>query len=154
MMHSSRWDGDTAVVSWDDLRMKTDTDKLTASLEQIKPATTEDGKVIQDQVKLAGGAVVRAVELVKRYRQGGAAQNEAPFGSYRVEVVKPGAKEPTVLMDEAGFFMIYPSPDGKEAAARCSKTLDAIFKTANPGEDVLFVIDGKGETADKIDLAK
>ncbi len=49
MMHSSRWDGDTAIVSWDDLRMKTDTDKLTASLEQIKPAKTEDGKVIQDQ---------------------------------------------------------------------------------------------------------
>ncbi len=72
----------------------------------------------------------------------------------RVEVVKPGAKEPTVLMDEAGMFMIYPSPDAKRAVVKCSKTLDAIFKTANPGEDVLFVIDGKGETADKIDLAK
>jgi hypothetical protein len=150
MMYSSHWDGDTAVVSWDDVRVTTDTDKLTVSLEQIKPAVSEDGKVIQDQVKLAGGAVVRAVELVGRYRQGKSAFNEERS---RVEVVKPGVKEPKILMDAAGMFMIQPSPDGKKAVVRCSKSLEAIFTTANPNEDVLFVIDGAGDVADKIDLS-
>ncbi len=153
LMHSSHWDGSTAVVSWDDLRLKIDAEKLTATLETIKPAMSADDKVIQDQVKLAGGAVVRAVELTKRY------QKEPPpdgpqFGRYRLEVVKPGAKEPKTLMDDAGFFMIYPSPDGKKAVVKGAKSLDAIFTTSNPGEDMLFVIDGAGDVTDQIDLAK
>jgi dipeptidyl aminopeptidase/acylaminoacyl peptidase len=154
LMHSSRWDGSTAVVSWDDLRVKIDADKFTASLEHIKPALSDDGKVIQDQLRLPGGGVVRAVELIKRYRKDGAANDQYPFGEYRVEVVKQRAKEPNTLMEGAGYFMIYPSPDGKKAAVRCSKSMDAIFKPSNAGEDMLFVIDGQGDVTDKIDLGK
>src|SRR5260370_36414609 len=42
LMHSSRWDGSTGVVSWEDLRVKIDADKLTASLEHIQPALSDD----------------------------------------------------------------------------------------------------------------
>ena len=154
MLHSSHWDDSTAVVRWDDIQVKIDAEKLTATLEQIKPAMSEDGKVIQDQVRLAGGGVVRAVELVKRYKMEPAKQDEPFFGSYRVEVLKQGAKEPKTLMDQTGFFLINPSPDGKKAVVKCSKSLDAIFKPSNPGEDMLYVIDGAGDVADKIDLAK
>ena len=154
LMHSSRWDGSTAVVSWDDLRVKIDADKLTATAEHFKPALSDDGKIIQDQLRLPGGGVVRAVELTKRYRKDGPANDQYPFGEYRVEVVKQGAKDPKTLMDDAGFFMIHPSPDGKKAVVRCSKSMDAIFKSSNPGEDMLFVVDGEGDVTDKIDLAK
>ena len=154
MMHSSRWDGSTAVVSWDDVRVKIDADKLTASVEQIKPAMSEDKKVIQDQVRLADGGVVRAVELTKRYRKDGLSDNEYPFGQYRVEVLKQGAKEPKTLMDGAGYFMISPSPDGKKAVVKCSKTLEAIFTESKPDQDMLFLIDGLGDVTAKIDLAK
>jgi dipeptidyl aminopeptidase/acylaminoacyl peptidase len=153
LMHSSRWDGSTAIVSWDDVRVKIDADKFTASLEQFKPALSEDKKIIQDQVRLADGGVVRAVELTKRYRKDGG-ETLFPFGSYRVEALKQGAKEPKVLMDEAGYFMIYPSPDGKKAVVKCSKTQEAIFTESKPDQDVLFLIDSLGDVATKIDLAK
>jgi hypothetical protein len=76
------------------------------------------------------------------------------FGSFRVEVVKPGAKEPKVLMDEAAFYRIAPAPDGKHAVVKCSKTLEAILKEPKAGQDMLYVIDGDGSVADTIDLAK
>jgi hypothetical protein len=176
MMHSSHWDGSTAVVSWDNVRVTIDADKRTAALEHFKPALSVDKLVVQNEVRLAGGGVVRAVELEKRYRArspwayffllrfDGAAEltrhsEEAPqgdsdWGRYRIEVVKPGAMEPTVLMDEAGFFLISPSPDGKRAVVHCSKSLGAIFTESKPGQDVLFLIDGDGGTAATIDLAK
>ena len=96
MMYASRWDGSTAVVSWNDERVKIDADKLTASLEHFKPTLSADKKVIQEEVRLSGGGAIRAVELTKRYKAEGQGQNEPFFGSYRVEVVKPGAKEPKV----------------------------------------------------------
>ena len=79
---------------------------------------------------------------------------EGWFGSYRVEVIKQGAKEPQTLMDGAGLFMIYPSPDGKKAVVKCSKTLEAIFVEPKPEQDMLYLIDGTGDVAAKIDLAK
>jgi len=154
LMHSSRWDGSTAIVSWDDLQVKIDADKLTASLEHIKPAMSADDKVIQDQVRLSGGGIVRALELTKRYRKDGLSDQQHPFGEYRVEVVKQGAKEAKTLMDGAAYFMIYPSPDGKKAVVKCSKSLDAIFTESKPDQDVLFVVDGIGEVTAKIDLSK
>ncbi|HVS36527.1 MAG TPA: hypothetical protein VMS17_13265 [Gemmataceae bacterium] len=154
MMYSSHWDGDTAVVSWDDMRVATDADKLTASLEKIKPETTADGKVIQDQVKLADGGMVRAVELTKRWGQKHDPDDPYRYGRYRVELLKPGANEPKVLMDAAAMFMIQPSPDGKKAVVRYSKSEDAIFKTSNPNEDLFYVIDGGGDVTDKIDISK
>ena len=154
LMHSSRWDGSTSVVSWDDLRVKIDADKLTASLEHIKPALSDDGKVIQDQLRLPGGGVVRAVERSKRYRKDQPPNDQYPFGEYRVEVVKQGAKEPKTLMDSAGSFMIYPSPDGKKAVVLCATTLEAMFGESKPEQDMLFVIDGLGDVTAKIDRAK
>jgi dipeptidyl aminopeptidase/acylaminoacyl peptidase len=154
LMHSSRWDGSTAVVSWSDLRVKIDAEKLTASLDHIKPAMSADKHVIQDQVHLAGGGVIRAVELTKRYQTAPRNQDDPPFGSYRVEVVKQGAKEAQTLMDGAGLFMIYPSPDGKKAVVKCSKTLEAIFTEATPEADMLYLIDGMGDVTAKIDLSK
>ena len=109
--------------------------------------------MIQQQVQLSGGGVVRAVELSTRYKKD-RDPGDPPFGSYRVEVVKQGAKEPKTLMDDAGFFMIYPSPDGKKAVVKCSKSLEAIFTESNPEQDMLFLIDGLGDVAAKIDLAK
>ena len=153
-MHASRWDGSTAVVSWDDTCVKIDADKMTGARELFKPAITADKKVIQEQAQLAGGGVIRAVELTKRYQSGERPQGEPLLGSYRVEVVKPGAKEPKVLMDGAGFFLIDPSPDGKKAVVKCSKTLEAIFIEPKPEQNMLFVIDGDGDVADTIDLAK
>ena len=102
---------------------------------------------------MAGGGVVRAVELSKRYQEKPAAEKPS-FGRYRIEVVKQGAKEAKTLMDDAGFFMIYPSPDGKRGVVKCSKSLDAIFTESKPDQDVLFLIDGLGNVADKIDLVK
>ena len=69
-------------------------------------------------------------------------------------MVKQGAKEAKTLMDGAAYFMIYPSPDGKKAVVKCSKSLDAIFTESKPDQDVLFLIDGLGNVADKIDLVK
>ncbi|HVS38929.1 MAG TPA: hypothetical protein VMS17_25450, partial [Gemmataceae bacterium] len=63
-------------------------------------------------------------------------------------------KEPKVLMDAAGMFMIQPSPDNKKAVVRCSKSLDAIFTTSHPREDLFFVIDGAGDVTDTIDVAQ
>jgi dipeptidyl aminopeptidase/acylaminoacyl peptidase len=140
-MHSSRWDGSTAVVSWDDLRLKIDTDKLAFAWEHFTPALSEDKKVIQDQVQLAGGTVIRAVELTKRYTK-----DQPPLpshGKYRVEVLKKGTKEPKVLMDDAVYFMISPSPDGKKAVVKCAKEpLDW---------DLFFLIDESGDVAAQID---
>jgi hypothetical protein len=56
-------------------------------------------------------------------------------------------------MDEADFFTIAPSPDGKSALVRGAKSLEAMFE-AKAGEDWLFLIDGKGEVAAKVDTAK
>jgi hypothetical protein len=158
MLHSSRWDDSTAVVSWDDRRLKIDTDKLTATVDQIKPAMSADGKLIQDQVKLAGGAVVRAVELRTRYPKPTNDPNwpnhwEGPQrGRFRVEVVKPNENEPTTLMHEAFVFMIDPSPDGKKAVVKCMKASESAKSKSD--QDMLFLIDGNGDVADKIDLAK
>ena len=153
LMHASRWDGPAAVVSWNDVRVKIDPDKASGAVEKFKPALSEDKKVIQQQVRLVGGGVVRAAELTKRYTAD-RGQGDPPFGSYRVEVLKQGAKEPKTLMDGAGFYMIYPSPDGKKAVVKCSKSLEAIFTDSNPEQDSLFLIDGLGDVAAKIDLAK
>jgi hypothetical protein len=154
LMHASHWDGSTAVVSWNDVRVKIDADKLTATLEHFKPAMSGDKKIIQEEVKLAGGAVIRAVELAKRYQAEPKPPDVPFFGSCRVEVVAPGAKEAKTLMDSANFFMIYPSPDGKNAVVKCSKSLEAIFTESKPDQDMLYLIDGKGDVAAKIDLSK
>ena len=57
-------------------------------------------------------------------------------------------------MDNAGFFMIYPSPDGKQAVVKCSKTLNAIFTESKPEQDMLFLVDGAGGVTAEIDLTK
>jgi hypothetical protein len=57
------------------------------------------------------------------------------------------------MMDEADFFTIAPSPDGKSALVRGAKSLEAMME-AERGEDWLFLIGGKGEVATGIDAAK
>jgi hypothetical protein len=152
MLHCSRWDGSTATGSWGEVRITIDADKLTATKETIKPDLSPDKKPIQCQVKLADGAVARAVELYPRYgKEKG--PNIPIFGRYRLEVLKPGEKEAKTVMEEADFFMIQPSPDGKQAVVRGAKSLEAMF-TAREGEDWLYLIDAKGEVAAKIDTAK
>ncbi len=155
LMHASHWDGSTAVASWDDVRVKIDPDKAVGTVEHFKPALSEDKKVIQEQLQLPAGGVVRARGVdqalsSKNHRSG----NEPPFGSYRIEAVKQGARGPKVLMDNAGFYMIYPSPDGKKAVVKCSKSLDAILTESKPDQDMLFLIDGTSEVTAEIDLAK
>jgi hypothetical protein len=145
MMYSSRWDGSTAEVCWDGARIKLGTDKLTGSLEYFKPAQSDDAKVIQDQVQLAGGGVVRAVELAGRYKDKDPDFNNR-VGKYRLEVLKQGRKEPKVIMEETGCFMINPSPDGKKAVVWCSSSAEA--------EAVLFLIDGGGDVAARVKLSK
>jgi hypothetical protein len=147
-LHDSRWEKGKAVVAWNDLRLAIDSTNATMTLEEIKPELTADKRVIEVQKSLGGGAVVRAAELTPRYGGGG-----APVGRFRLEVVKPGAKEATTLMDEADFFTIQPSPDGKSALVRGAKSIEAMME-AKPGEDWLYLIDGKGEVAAKIDTAK
>lgn len=152
LMHESRWDGSTAVVSWDDVRLKLDPSKAVGTIEHFKPAFSDDKKVIQEQFRLPGGGIVRIVEQIRRFKNH--PPDEPFFGASRVEVVKQGAKEPKVLMDGAGFFMIYPSPDGKRAVVKCSKSLEAVFTEAKPQQDMLFLIDGAGDVAAEIDLSK
>jgi dipeptidyl aminopeptidase/acylaminoacyl peptidase len=153
LMHSSRWDGSKATASWGDVRIVVDTDKLTATRETIKPALTADKKVIQHQVELAGGAVIRAAELVPRYTKEPRGGGEPGFGRYRLEVLKPGEKEPKTVADPVDYFMIYPSPDGKTAVVRGAKTGEGMFEN-HPGDDLLYLIDAKGDVAAKIDTAK
>jgi hypothetical protein len=153
LIYASHWNGPTAVVSWGDVRVKINSDKAVGTLEHIKPALTDDKKVIQQQIRLSEGGVIRIVELKQRFntdRESG----DSLFGSYRVEVIKQGAKEPKILMDGGDFGMIYPSPDGKKAVVKCSKSLDAIFTESKPDQDMLFLIDAHGNVTDKIDLSK
>jgi hypothetical protein len=93
------------------------------------------------------------VELIPRYTKDPRGPGEPGFGRYRLEVVKPGAKEAKTLMEEADFFSISPAPDGKAALVHGAKSMEAMFE-AKPGDDLLFLIDAKGEVAAKIDTAK
>jgi dipeptidyl aminopeptidase/acylaminoacyl peptidase len=152
-LHSSHWEKGRAVVAWNGSRVAIDPDKTEMTLETFKPELTADKEIIADQATLECGAVVRAVELVSRWSPNNPETYRVDFGRYRLELVKPRAKEATVLMDEAMLFAIQPSPDGKSALVRGAKSIEAMME-AKPGEDWLFLIDGKGEVAAKIDTAK
>ena len=81
LMHASHWDGSTAVVTWDGLRVKIDTDKGVGTGEQFKPSFSADKKLIQQEVRLSAGGGVRAVELCAATRRMRALATCTPAGT-------------------------------------------------------------------------
>ncbi len=139
-----RWDDEVAVLRASDDLIRVDTKALKATQETTPPPLTADKKWIHDQFRLAGGAVVRLVELDPAHADKPPSNDKKPL--LRVEVQKPDEKEAKTLMDDAEFAVIDPSPDGKMAVVQaCS-----FSKT----KGWLWLIDAKGEAAAKIDILK
>ncbi len=107
LLESSRWDGATAVASWDDCRIRIDAEKLSATRETIQPRRTAAGEIIQNEATLLNGAVIRVVETEPRHSR----EPAALPGKYRLEVLKPKAKDPETAADGVFVQNILPSPD-------------------------------------------
>ncbi len=121
LANASRWEGDTAVLATETRELRIDTVKRRATLTDIvPPRKTSSGYVISAEHAFSdGGAVVR----------------ELRNGSSRLEVLKPGAKEPHVLSKSISYLFL-PSPDRNWLALR----------GMGRGAKIL-VIDRRGEVA-------
>jgi hypothetical protein len=127
---ASRWDGDTAHVSYDEWRIRLDTQKLAGTLEKSPAAVARVGRdVIQQQYKFAGGVRVRG--LITKGADG--KQDKS-----RLEILKPGAAKPQVIISDAkGVFGFSPSPDKKLLAVWCVDD--------GSGKPYVYVVNSSGE---------
>jgi WD40 repeat protein len=145
-LYGSGWDGATATASWNGHRLRIDTDKRTFDFDRIEVHKTPDGKVIQHQVTLTGGAVVRLVEVSPRRDS---LSKPAELGRCRVEVLRPDAAKADVVLEEAEIVTFHPSPDRRAVAVRWSEKLSAAFKP-DEGKSGIVVLSGKGEVLARI----
>jgi hypothetical protein len=127
---SSRWDGDAALVSYDEWRIRLDTKKLAGSLEKRPAAEARvGGDIIQQTYEFAGGVKVRA--LVTKGTDG--KQDKS-----RLEILTPGAAKPRVIIGDAkGLFGFSPSPDKKLLAVWCVDD--------GSGKPYVYVLNNAGE---------
>jgi hypothetical protein len=124
----SRWDADTAEVSYKQWRIRLDTKKLKGALE-ARPATEArvGTDILQQLHTFAGGVKVRALE-----------NPEGKLEKSRLEILTPGAEKPRVVMDDGkGIFGFSPSPDKKLLAIWCADD--------GSGTPRIFVVNSKGE---------
>lgn len=153
-IYNTRWDGDTACIRWSKREMRIDTKKLEATLVDVKEAQTADKKTIQQTYTFGkDGPSVRVVELLARTFDKTDDREDSGYGEFRVELVKPGADKPHVLVEKfAGGVQLLPSPDKKLLAIECGVS-PTIQKHAQPKRLIILVND-KGEVVAEIDGLK
>ena len=107
----SRWEGNTAVTTFSNKRVRIDTEKQRISIEELNKAdvTVQGRSILQQYAFPDGGAVIRMLRLK---------DDEIKNGTWRIEIIKPGEKRPHVLADIGNFCALFPSPDRKFVAIR------------------------------------
>jgi hypothetical protein len=142
-LYQSAWHGDVAEVSWLGDRMRYRTDKGEAVLDHIKPQRTKGGLLIKQQYQFPGSKTrLRVVLLPGRGPQ---ENNEGPL---RVEVIKAGQEEPSVLLDKVeGGCVLIPAPNQKLLAVHT-----AVGEKAGAGPEVIVVANDQGEVVARVPL--
>jgi dipeptidyl aminopeptidase/acylaminoacyl peptidase len=145
--YDSGWDCPAATASWGGHRLRIDPGKGTFAFDRYEPSKAADGRVIQQQLTLAGGAVVRLVEKEPR---GPNLADQTRLGRFRVEVLRPGVLGPEVVLEDAEIVTLLPSPDRRAAAVRWSEKVAA---AVNPqeGRSGIVVVSGRGVVLARID---
>lgn len=145
---SSRWHGDAGEVGWNSDRFRFDIAKRSVSLFQVLPEFAEGRKVVQQSFSFGTDkAGVRVVELVARNFGLGGDGEEGTFGVFRIEVLKPGATKPGVLLPKiAGCVQLVPSPDRRLLAVDCL----ADTAERGPQERIILVIDAAGRLISQV----
>src|SRR5262249_28004373 len=112
--HSTRWDGDVALIRSSKRQLRIDTKKLEATLEAVKEEQTADQKTIQHAFTFGkDGPTVRVVELERRNYNPEKGE-ELNIGQFRVELLKPGETKPKILVDKFdGVVQMLTSPNNK-----------------------------------------
>ncbi|MBM4069229.1 MAG: hypothetical protein FJ271_09830 [Planctomycetes bacterium] len=139
---SSRWDDDIAEVGWNSDRFRFDLARRTVAFSQVLPDFADGRKVVQQRFSFgAGKPSVRVVELVARNFGLGGDGQEGTFGMFRVEVLKPGQDQPSVLVPKiSGCVQLVPSPDRRLLAVDC--LADSADRA--PQERTILVVDAAG----------
>lgn len=126
----SRWDTDTAEVSYKQWRIRLDTKMLKGSLEE-RPATEyRVGKEsLQQKHEFPDGVKVRALIVENA---------EGNFDKSRLEILTPGANKPRVVVErDKGSFAFSASPDKNLLAVWCMDD--------GTGTPRVYVVNSKGE---------
>lgn len=141
---TSRWDKNNAVVGFTTWRIRTDTDRLIASLEQVPPGEAMvDGRPIQQQFVFSEtGAKVRALRFEEKDEKGEKKTH------YQLELLKPGAAKPQIIQGRAHFSVLIPAPNRRLAALRYW------FKEGEQEKEVILVVNEKGDEVAKITVSQ
>jgi hypothetical protein len=144
-LFASRWSAEDASVSWSDLRIRIDTGKKEATLEKINRELTDDKKTLERRYKFPESKVeLRLIDSAK----GGEADQQGFQYQVRIELVSGDSKKPRVLLEKAEACVLLPSPDRKTVVLRCSSV------QREGKQDILLVVNQKGEVGERIDALK
>lgn len=147
-LFSSGWEEDAAVVSWGKHRFRFDTAKMTAHLAVIRPEWTDDGKLVQQQFSFGRGkATVRVVELAARNPGVGGDGQQGTFGTFRLDLSRPGEAKFQVLLPRiSGFVQMVPAPNRQLLA------IDCLVDRADqqPHERFIVILDAGGRLLSQI----
>jgi hypothetical protein len=138
-LHESHWEKDVAVVTFSASQVLLDTGKLAVSLKENPVLKTGKGEVIHSRYKLDEGVLVQTVVLE------GAPETPLSPPPLRVELHKPGQKEPTVLLEKAEFVLARLSPDREHLALRL---IPPSVGKDKPGAERLVVVNRRGEVTE------
>jgi hypothetical protein len=133
---SSGWEENSAHVGWGTYRFRFDTAKMTASLAVARPDWSDDRKLVQQKFSFGPGkATVRVVELVARNLGIGSDGGEETFGTFRLELLRPGESSFQALLPRfTGGVQLVPAPNRQLLA------IDCLADSANQGPQDRFIV--------------
>lgn len=138
--HSTRWEGEVAIVNWSRDSIRFDITEGTVTLQDIEPELTGDKEVIQHQHQFPDGSpTVRLVELEKRSDKGG--------GLFRIEVIRSDKKQAAPIVDKSPLLVQFlPAPNKKLLALDC-----LIEEKPKKWKRRIIVVNSKGDVVANIE---
>ena len=106
---ASFWQGDTAVVTFAGTSIHIDTNKRVGTCHKVPQEETKVGQMLVHQQYTFPNKGARVRSLMKEN------DDKDKKAEAFLEVLKPGQERPKILR-ESGFFLLFPSPDGKHLA--------------------------------------
>jgi hypothetical protein len=142
----SRWEGDTAVATWDTSEIRIDTAKHLGTFHTVaREKGTLDGKEIYQEFTFPGGKT----RIVVVYVIGPRDFRDAGLPVVRVDLLGPGANERRTLVHRTSFAAVFPAPNRELAALRYYTETGADKKKH---VERIAVVNAKGEVAAQFDL--
>jgi hypothetical protein len=138
----SAWEGDVALVSWSEFRIRIDTDKRVVTVHALaEKEIPADQKDLHQQYTFPDGATRITVRSLE--------QKDAGLPHFRVELSGPRANKPRALVEVTAVAVLQPAPNKQWVAVRCGGTPET---PKNKGQDLILVVSHKGEVAATIDV--